>query len=328
MSIKRFLRGALGIALLSPFVLLFGAMVFGPPAMLLWETVDIVRMRERAVGQVDAVDIVRGTKGTTRANITYHFQIAGRIVTSNRYAPGYMGNSGGWTGGARVANDSPVGQAITVYYSGQNPELCALEYGWFCWSADPTLVVFGLAVVAFACIRVKPGGLANAIWCPGMASIVYGACELFLGPAMIRVRDLHWHALGCCAALAGAAVYAWAQKRFRLPKNDAESGAVNVADAEHSTAYLAFELIYVATLLTVIVLGSAQGAFSFAGLAIQGPALGLVDVSQFIASALVLAGVAFTAGMYIALSCAIFSCCRKLVRRIAWHMSPKATRIQ
>ena len=328
MSIKRILQGSLGLAILMPFAFLAAAMVFGPPAMLIVETIDLIRMRDRAQGQVDAIEIQRGGKGTSRAKITYHFPAAGRIVTSDRYVPGWLGNSSSWTGGGRVANDFSVGQPVSVYYSAQNPNLCALEYGWFCWSVGPTFAMIGLIMIAFAGIRLQPGILATCILCTGAAFLIYGACELFLGPAVVRVSDLYWHAIGLCAALAGAELYALGKKRFPGPSADADSHEASAADQEHSTPYLLFELILVATLLTVIVLGSAEGMFTFATLAIQGLVQGIADASQLIATVAVFVMVDFTASMYVFLSCAVFSCCRKVLRRIAWHISRRTTRIQ
>src|SRR5579859_6499843 len=202
---RRVFRTIVAFLVATPFLLLFLAMVLGPPAMFVVETIDILRMRERAEGIVDAVSIEHGGKGTSRARIEYHFDVGGRRVTSDRYVPGYFGNSGSWTGGASIASDFPVGRQVTVYYSRRNPELCALEDGWFSWSVGPTLVWFGLAIVAWARLRLRPGAATDCLWCDGIASIAYGAGELFLGPSVVRVRDLGWHFLAWCGALAGAA---------------------------------------------------------------------------------------------------------------------------
>src|SRR5262245_40677084 len=104
MSVKAVLKGIAATALLLPFVALFAAMFLGPPAMLIVETVDLLRMRSVAQGVIDAINFEYGSKGS-RAKITYHFEAAGRTVVSERYVPGYHGNIGRWTGGASIARD-------------------------------------------------------------------------------------------------------------------------------------------------------------------------------------------------------------------------------
>lgn len=64
----------------APFLTLFLGMLLGPPVAFVLETIDLVRMREQAPGIIDAVLIERGGKGTSRADITYHFHAVGRRI--------------------------------------------------------------------------------------------------------------------------------------------------------------------------------------------------------------------------------------------------------
>lgn len=323
-AMKDFLRGVLGVVIAIPFAGLLAMMFLGPPLAAIWETVDILRMHETAPGQITAVTYETGGKGTSRARIEYAYSIGGQQLVSDRYLPGFFGNHGTWTGGAAVGLQFPVGRPVTIHYSAGEPTLCALEYGWFCWSVAPTLVYVGLAIIAFACVRLRPRRLADGLWCGGVACVVYGAGELFLGPSAVRVRDLHWHVLAWCGALAGAALYAWCKKRFPVPAVTSNGPPPDVADCDQSTPYLVFELLYVTVLLTVIVLSSWR-VFPFATLATRALADGIADVAQLIATIVLFVGLAVVITIHVALLCAVYECSRKVLRRIAWHRSnPKS----
>lgn len=333
-ALKRLLGMGLAILIAIPFLGILAMMLLLPPAAVIWESVDILRMDATTPGQVTNVTFETGSKGTSRARIEYAFTALGQPFVSDRYLPGFLGNTGSWTGGAAIGNDFPPGRAVTVHYRRADPTSCALEYGWFKWSVAPTAVWLGLAIVVLACLRLRPGMSATALWCIGIASIAYGVCELFVGPSAVRVADLHWHALGWCGALAGAALYAWAKRRFPGPAGDSEhcwirqnypeqaasQGESNDAlDREHSTPYLVFELLWVVGILTLVVLSSYQGVLTFGEAAIRGLVAGFADASQLFATVAVFIMIGVTIVIYAGLSRAVVSCSRKVICRIAWH---------
>jgi hypothetical protein len=326
--LKRILRIVLGIALAIPFFGLFAMMFLLPPVATIWESIDMLRMHSTVDGQVTNVTFERGSKGTSRARIEYSYIVDGRQFVSDRYLPGFAGNSGSWTGGAAVANDFPVGRAVTIHYRPADPATCALEYGWFKWSLAPSAVWMGLAIIAWSCSRMRSGTVASGLWGIGIAFVAYGAGELFVGPSAVRVADLHWHALAWCGAVAGAAVFAWCKKRFPGPADDplgdlqtAESTeeSADVTDREHSTPYLVFELLFVISLLTIIVLSSYEGVLTFGPAAIRGLFAGMANASEVIGTILAFILIGVTITIYVGLLCAVVSCFRKVMRRIAWH---------
>jgi hypothetical protein len=191
-------------------------MIIGPSIPLIWETIDLVRMRGQAAGRIDAVSIERGGHGTSRANIEYHFTPNGRLVHSTRYLPGFEATcSNGWTGGARVARDFPVGRQVTVYVIPMQPERCALEYGWFFISVGMTMIFVGGALQA-ASVTVCPGPWASCLKYAGQACLVYGFGLMFLGPRVVRIVELPWHALAWAGALVIVLLNAWYSRRRRV----------------------------------------------------------------------------------------------------------------
>lgn len=196
----------------APFVAILAMMLLGPPVDLVLETIDLVRMRERALATIDAIAIEHGGKGTARADIAYHFSAGGRRIDSHRVLPGYFGNHGTWSGGAGLARGFPVGRQATVYYSGGRPELCALEYGWSCWSVALTLLWTGGATLTASVIHLPAGRWQDLVWYAGWASIVYAFGLLFVGPSVVRVDELPWHAAAWFGALLATAVYCWLRR--------------------------------------------------------------------------------------------------------------------
>lgn len=91
-EIPKVLRAIGKAVVAAPFLALALAMLLGPPIELVLETINLVRMRALAPGTIDAVSIERGGKGTSRADIAYHFSAGGRRVDSHRVMPGYFGN--------------------------------------------------------------------------------------------------------------------------------------------------------------------------------------------------------------------------------------------
>lgn len=204
---------AMGKAIIAaPFVAILVMMLLGPTIELVLETIDLVRMRERAPGTIDAVTIQRGSKGTARADIAYHFSAGGRRIDSHRVMPGYFGNHGTWSGGAGLARGVPVGGQATVYYSGGRPELCALEYGWFCWSIALTLLWLGGATLTASLVHLPAGRWQNVVRYAGWAAIVYAFGLLFVGPSVVRVGELPWHAAAWFCAMLATAVYCWLRR--------------------------------------------------------------------------------------------------------------------
>lgn len=205
-EIPKVLRAIGNAIVAAPFVALLLAMLLGPPVELALETVDLVRMRERAAGTIDAVTFKRGSKGTSRADIAYHFSAAGRRIDSHRVMPGYLGDNTTRSGGAREAARFPLGAQATVYYNRGRPELCALEYGWFCWSVAPSLLWIGGAMLSPSVVCLPAGRWRKFIGYAGWASIVYAFGLLFIGPAVVRAGELPWHVAAWFAAMLAAAV--------------------------------------------------------------------------------------------------------------------------
>jgi hypothetical protein len=326
--LKQVLRIGVGILVAIPFLGLFAMMFLLPPAAVIWESIEMLRMTAKADGRVTNVTFESGSKGTSRARIEYTFTVDGRQFVSDRYLPGFAGNSGSWTGGGAVGIDFPIGRPVTIHYRPSYPASCALEYGWFKWSVAPSAVWVGLAIIVLACRRLRPGWVASSLWGVGIATVAYGVGELFVGPSAVRIADLHWHTLAWCSALAGAAVFAWYKKRFPSPADDpldvsqlAESPdeSAEVADREHSTPYLVFELLFVIALLMLIVLSSWQSVLTFGEAAIRGLFVGIADASQLIATVAVFIAIGVTITIYGGVSCAVVSSFRKVIRRIAWH---------
>ena len=191
----------------APFLALMLAMLLGPPIDVVLETIDLFRMRELALGTIDAVTIKTGSKGTSRADIAYHFSAGGRRIDSHRVMPGYFGNHGTWSGGAGLARGFPVGAQATVYYSGGHPDLCSLEYGWYCWSMALTLLYMGGATLTTSITCLPAGRWQNIIWYCGWASIVYAFGLLFVGPSVVRVGELPWHIAAWFGAMLTATIY-------------------------------------------------------------------------------------------------------------------------
>jgi hypothetical protein len=189
-------------------VLLLLAMFFGPPAALVAESVDLVRMRQHTIGAVTNVGIVRGSKGTSRASIEYAFTVGDRQFASHRRFPGFLGDHVRWTGGAADAGDYPRGQTVAVHYNAANPECCCLEYGWFAVSLALTTILWGMFIRTRG-INSSRGALWRAsLQYGGLASFVYGFGMLFLGPSAVRISDLHWHGLAWLGALAAVLLHA------------------------------------------------------------------------------------------------------------------------
>lgn len=239
-----FLRKAGGILISIPFLLLFLAMFLGPPVMVVLETIDLVRMNAQTQGRVDAVSIESGSKGTSRANITYHFNVGGRQVTSDRVFPGYHGSSEKETGGANVARDFPVGAQPTVYYSRRNPELCALQYGWSKWPMALTLFWCGLTTIALAAAFIDHDLFRTAAMYAGGATAVYGFGLIFFGPIAVRVRELHWHFLAWFGTAIALVIFRKLE-RMTTPERSLDSARRRPGESQQSTISLLLGLIFV-----------------------------------------------------------------------------------
>jgi hypothetical protein len=213
---KLILHRAIDAGIMLIALPLLASMVLLPPVAFVSETIDLARMRERTVGQVLDVSIVNGRHGTTRTRVLYAFRARGRRIVSERYLPGFLGNWG-FSGGDSVANDFRVGQPVIVYHRADDPSGCALEYGWCPGSVGLMLILVGGAAVALARCQAQPRKGAFLLESIGVASIVYAFGVLFLGPTVVRVRDLHWHLLVWCGALGVAAIYAAMRRRSGDP---------------------------------------------------------------------------------------------------------------
>lgn len=318
--LKRILGGILGSIVGLAFGALFAGMVFGPPVAFLWETVDILRMRAEAPGKVLSREFKSGNKGTSRAIIEYEFSVNGRRIVSDRKFPGFLGNHASSTGGAAIGRDYPVGKAIVVRYSPADPQLCALEYGWEKWSIALTSVYTGLVLLAFRVIKVRSAKLSYVLFVGGAACIVYGACELFLGPQSVRVRNLHWHAGFWCVAAVGAMIYDWGGKRFPIPTGDSTGPGEQPADAESSTPFLALSLLCVMTAAALIILSGMWRAVPWAWHAVTALFVGApIPPTQWIATIAVIVLATFAIAAHVGMVVAVFAVSRSLLRRIAWH---------
>lgn len=209
-ALRRIAVVALQCLMGIPLLLLALVMLFGPPVSLIWETIDLIRMRARTAGRVETASVQTGGHGTARPNIEYRFNVNGREVRSSRYAPGFVANWIKWSGGARPLRDFPVGRQVTVYFSHQEPQRCALEYGWFFGSVGMTTIFGGFGLQTAA---VRPQRSTNVVLkYAGQACVVYGFALLFLGPPVVRVLELPWHLLAWSGALGVAllnALYGW-----------------------------------------------------------------------------------------------------------------------
>lgn len=133
--------------------------------------------------------------------------------------PGFLGNHGRWIGGGRLARRFPAGAQTIVHYSRSHPELCALEYGWFAWSAAPTLLWIGGATFG-AAICLRAGYWQSCISYTGRGTMVYAFGLIFLGPSVVRVRELHWHFFAWFSAVLGATLYV-RLRRIKTPQQEA-----------------------------------------------------------------------------------------------------------
>lgn len=291
--------GVPGTLLAIGFIALFAVWMIGPPVMVAWEAIDLIRMREVAPAKVFNVKYVSSSKGS-RAVITYGFSVQGKEYVSERYLPGFAGNSGTWTGGGEVGAEFPVGQLVPVYYSAADPTLCALEYGWFKWSVAITFFWIGLTAIGLSVSRMQASRWSTPLWCAGVACLVYGGAEVSMGPSAIRVRELHWHLLAWCAAVAGAAIYAWANRRFPLPAVDAigaREASREVPDPEKSTPQMVLEWL----------IGTAMLAFA---------------VRQSVLAINMNAWFAFFPTVFTIMAlCFFVVCSRQLIGRVMWHRS-------
>jgi hypothetical protein len=209
----------IGEGILSVLILLlFLSMLLGPPIAIVLETIDLVRMQERTQGKIDSASII-SSRGASRPDIAYHFHAAGRRVDSRRLMPGSFGNHWRWTGGERLARRFTVGAQTTVYYCRSHPELCALEYGWFKWSAALTMLWIGGATFFAANVGLSPGYWQRCVSYAGRGAMAYAFGLLFLGPSVVRVHELHWHFVAWFCAAVAAAVYV-SLRRVKTPQDE------------------------------------------------------------------------------------------------------------
>ena len=88
---KTLMLWLLGILLAIPILALFTGTLLVPPIEVIWESIELVRMRDVTPGKILAVTYVSG-KMSDRARITYTFSVAGQQFVSERYLPGFAGN--------------------------------------------------------------------------------------------------------------------------------------------------------------------------------------------------------------------------------------------
>ncbi len=308
----------LGLLLTIPFLALFAWMFVVPPIAVLWESIDLVRMQGVAPGKILDVTYVSGKKLTDRARITYAFSVAGQRYVSDRYLAGFAGNNSTWTGGAAVGASFPVGRQVLVHFRPGDPTLCALEYGWFKWSVAPTFLCWGLALIAFAALRMQPSSGATCLRCIGITLAVSGFCEIAIGPAAIRVRELHWHCLAWCGVLGGVVLYVWGEKRFALPEIGANGLSPDIENADQSTSLLVFELVCGIALLAQMIEPIWNGIPLLRAL-IRALGDGITDISRILEKLILLSFLLMTIAFPLVLASALLAFFQKVFRRIAWH---------
>ena len=173
---------------------------FGAPIAVIAETTDLLMMDSQTVGVVTDVDIRHGNRGVSATDVTYQFSVGGRLIESHRMYPGFLGNGGGFAGGARLAEDFAVGKKCDVFYDASSPERCSLQFGWFQWSVGFSLGVWGMTLGKIFVADKSPYQIV------AFAFLNYGGGLIFVGPFTVRVYELHLHLAALICIMAAVAI--------------------------------------------------------------------------------------------------------------------------
>jgi len=178
------IKTILAFPLLLIVIALVLGLFFGTPLCAIFETVDILRMRCTAVATVTKVEVVAGSEGGSRPQVTYAYSVGGVNYAGDRYAPGWFANEGSWTGGGRGLRQRYwPGKVVSIHYRAANPAHCCLEYGWFKWSIGFSLAVWG-GVLARKNCNIFRRAVAQSM-------IFGGAGLIFIGPDVIHVDKVY-----------------------------------------------------------------------------------------------------------------------------------------
>jgi hypothetical protein len=177
--------------------------MFLPLIDIIAASIDMARMDMGVVGRVDSVKIETTSRQVRRTVITYSFSDGNQHYQSDRYFPGFL--AGKWAGGAEVTKEYAVGQPITVHFNSWQPSCCAIQFGWSKGTIGWAAIGWGIVLQI---VPRKRTGIAFTNWASaGLALAFYGFALLSLGPWVVRIRSLHWHALAWCIAFAIVLAY-------------------------------------------------------------------------------------------------------------------------
>ncbi len=185
---NRCVKLVLAVVRASVSVAVLAVMFLLAPAGLVFETVELIRMRSSADAVIITAEAERDGRHTGRPRIVYRYTVGGREYESSRYLPGFLGNRGSWIGGADAASRYKDGQQVTVHYRAADPVQACLAYGWFKCSVGLTALAWGLIVNSRWGSR---GGRWR--WAATMAVPLYAVGCLFIGPDAIAPSRVHWH---------------------------------------------------------------------------------------------------------------------------------------
>lgn len=191
-------------ALLGLFLLV---VLLAAPVEFLLETVELTRMDASTVGLITKVELIEARDDhVSRPVIRYEFA-DGRRFVSDRLLPGYAASHTLSSDGDAVARRYSKGQRVTVHYCSADPEVCAIEYGWFDGTFALTALVIGIFLHAFSRACVSSSQLKLIIGSAAAATALYGlGIPIFSSPA-VWVADLPRHALGWTGLFAACTVY-------------------------------------------------------------------------------------------------------------------------
>ena len=132
------------IVLVPIFAALFLGLLFLMPAELVVSSWHLVKADASTTGRLDSSQVGRsGNRGTTRSEVSYHYEVNEREYASTRLSPGFT-HRAYETGGGGFARSHFAGSDITVYYDSKHPEFSFVDRGWPKWSIGFTMAVWGM----------------------------------------------------------------------------------------------------------------------------------------------------------------------------------------